>query len=242
VNAAAADRGGASHRGGAAHHGGAAHRGGAAHHGGAADRAGEGTARLFTALELPEPVLAALDAWGNAELGSVAGLRRVSPAALHVTLCFLGSRPAGEIEAIAQACSVLSGQGKVQLRLGMPLWLPRRRPRVLAVSVEDGGGDRTLARGSGHRTPARGPGAGLGHLQAILAAALQRGGWYEPEARPFLAHVTVARFGRAGGRELDLTDPPPLSFPGTSVALLRSWPERGGSRYERLAEVSLTDR
>jgi 2'-5' RNA ligase len=186
-----------------------------------ADAAGAaGSARLFTALVLPDPVTAALDAWGGAELTGVDGLRRLAPPALHVTLCFLGSRPVAEIAAIADACSVLSGQGRPDLRLGGPLWLPRRRPRVLAVGVENR--DGTLAR-----------------LQALLAGVLSTGGWYEPESRRFLAHVTVGRFGRPGGREIALAPPPSLRFRGSSVALLRSWPERGGSRYERLAAVSL---
>jgi 2'-5' RNA ligase len=181
---------------------------------------GDGTARLFTALELPDPVTAALDAWGGAELRAVDGLRRVAPAALHVTLCFLGSRPMAEIPAIADACSVLAGQASPDLTLAGALWLPRRRPRVLAVAVEDRDGT-------------------LGRLQAQLAGVLSRGGWYEPESRRFMAHVTVGRFGRPGGREIALADPPSLRFHGSSVALLRSWPERGGSRYERLAAVAL---
>lgn len=181
---------------------------------------GDGTARLFTALELPDPVTAALDAWGGAELRAVDGLRRVAPAALHVTLCFLGSRPMAEIPAIADACSVLAGQASPDLTLAAALWLPRRRPRVLAVGVDDRDGT-------------------LGRLQAQLAGVLSRGGWYEPESRRFMAHVTVGRFGRPGGREIALADPPSLRFHGPSVALLRSWPERGGSRYERLAAVAL---
>jgi 2'-5' RNA ligase len=81
---------------------------------------------------------------------------------------------------------------------------------------------------------------GLARVQEVLAGELQRGGWYEPERRRFTPHVTVGRFGRPGGREVPLAAPPPLAFQGSSVGLLRSWPERGGSRYERLAVVSLT--
>lgn len=32
-----------------------------------------------------------------------------------------------------------------------------------------------------------------------LAARLQAGGWYAPEGRPWLPHITLARAGRAGG-------------------------------------------
>ena len=42
------------------------------------------------------------------------------------------------------------------------------------------------------------------------------GGWYEPEARPFLAHVTVARVrkGSAGLRAVELPAPPPVARSG----------------------------
>lgn len=177
-------------------------------------------ARLFVALELPEVAVGALAAWADAQLGSVAGLRRVQPAALHVTLCFLGAQPVGEIEAIAAACGVVAGRDAVSLRLGTPVWLPRRRPRVLAVGLED-------------------PSGGLADLQGELAAVLERGGWYSRETRPFWAHVTVGRFGRAGGRVVELVAPPAVSFAGVSVALLRSRPGPDGSRYEPLASVAL---
>lgn len=182
--------------------------------------AAAGAARLFVALELPESVVAALEAWGATELSAVSGLRRVGAEALHVTLCFLGSRPLEEIPAIAGACSVLSGERAPALGLDGLLWLPVRRPRVLAVGVADGTGR-------------------LAHLQATLGGALERGGWYAPERRRFVAHVTMGRFGRPGGRAVNLADPPGLRFRGRSVALLRSWPEPGGSRYERLASISL---
>jgi 2'-5' RNA ligase len=139
---------------------------------------------------------------------------------LHVTLCFLGSQPVGEIEAIAAACRrALAGRDAVDLQLGGPVWLPHRRPRVLAVALED--------RSS------------LGELQAALAGELVRGGWYERDRRPFLPHVTVGRFGRAGGREVDLGAPASIAFAAVTVALLRSRLGPGGSRYESLASVGL---
>ena len=55
--------------------------------------------RLFCALQLPDETLAALTAWQERHLS--AG-RIVPPANLHVTLAFLGSRPAGEVGAITR--------------------------------------------------------------------------------------------------------------------------------------------
>jgi 2'-5' RNA ligase len=177
-------------------------------------------ARLFAALELSDEAVAALYSWSEAQLAGVSGLRLAGRAALHVTLCFLGPQPAAEIEAIADACGVVARGGIVDLRLGAPVWLPHRRPRVLAVRVQDISG-------------------ALAELHRVLATELEQGGWYEREARPFLPHVTMGRFRRAAGRAVELIPPPALEFEGVSVALLRSQPGPGGSRYERLLSVGL---
>jgi 2'-5' RNA ligase len=186
------------------------------------DRAAE-RVRLFVALELPGAVRDALGRWREAVVGGSGGaLRPVSTESLHVTLCFLGARSAGEVEAIAAACGVLAGFSAVRLELEQGIWLAPRRPRVLAVKLRDGDGR-------------------LGGVQRRLSSTLAAGGWYEPERRAFLPHVTVARV-RDPSR---LRPPPPLpvlpelSFRGEVVTLLRSRPGPGGSRYEPLARVSL---
>jgi 2'-5' RNA ligase len=92
---------------------------------------------------------------------------------------------------------------------------------VLAVRVED---------------PAR----ALTGVQSVLSAALARGGWYEPESRPFLAHVTIARVARgARVRPVSLPSPPPVYIQGGAVTLFRSRTEAAGARYERLSAVAL---
>ena len=184
-------------------------------------RAGAERARLFVALELPDSARAALASWGSSVSSGVSGLRVVRPEDLHATLCFLGSRPAGEIAEIAAACEVLAGEPPVESSVGEPVWLPRRRPRVLAVSLEDA--DGALAR-----------------LQAALSAVLVAGGWYAPESRPFLAHVTVARVareGRAGTPEL--VAPPAGAIRCSRVTLYRSRLSPAGARYEPLSVVEL---
>lgn len=96
-------------------------------------------ARLFVALDLPAPVVEALAAWRAPVLREAAALRPVRPEALHATLCFLGwkaeeeAAPLGEL---VRAC-VGGSAGAAGLALGAPLWLPRRRPRVLALALED---------------------------------------------------------------------------------------------------------
>ncbi len=186
--------------------------------------AGE-SARLFVAFELPEGVRAVLAGWARAQLGAVDGLRAVCADAMHLTLCFLGWRPVGEIDRIAAECAALQDEHPARVSLGEGLWLPRRRPRVVAVGLNaDSDSD----------------GRRLSALQSRLSGALVAGGFYEPEQRPFLAHVTVARAGRrARVRATDLAAPEPVSFPLSTVTLFRSHLGPGGSRYEPLARVSL---
>jgi 2'-5' RNA ligase len=181
---------------------------------------GSERARLFVALDLPQHVRDALERWRRAATPKVDGLRMVGPDALHVTLCFLGWRPAGEIEPIGERCATaVRGLRKPELSFGGPVWLPERRPRVLAVALEDRSG--ALAR-----------------IQAALSAGLSAGGWYGPEARPFLAHVTVARVGRGTRvRAIELSGMPPLSFSSGDVTLYRSHLGAGGARYEALRTV-----
>jgi RNA 2',3'-cyclic 3'-phosphodiesterase len=178
-------------------------------------------ARLFVALELPESIRQALVDWRATAVHAVEGLRLVREEDLHVTMCFLGWQAIGEVDSIASACGVLAGEPGAQLRVAGSIWLPRRRPRVLAVELEDR--DGALAR-----------------IQSRLSAALESGGWYRPEKRPFLAHVTVARVrGGARVRAGELGALPGLAFVGTTVTLFRSRLSPAGARYEALASVEL---
>lgn len=180
-------------------------------------------ARLFVALALPEQVRAALGQWQSDRLaGLVSSLRMTAADDLHVTLCFLGSQPVSEITEIAGVLSALSGSERPVLTVGAPIWLPPRRPGVLAVELEDHDG-------------------ALGRLQASLAGLLEARGFYEPERRPFRAHVTVARARRgARVRATDVPPPAPIGFAGEDVELIRSRLGSAGARYERLAAVRLS--
>jgi RNA 2',3'-cyclic 3'-phosphodiesterase len=209
-------------------------------------------ARLFVALELPDPVRDALLAWRQSAIGDDQAWRPVAPTALHVTLCFLGDQRVEEIGAIAQACkaglsdreiSTLEAERDIPtvaapvlslaapvlslaapvLSLAAPLLLGPRRARVLAIALED------------FRQA-------LAVIQRRLAECLAAGGWYQPESRPFLAHVTVAR-ARRGSRvpaAPAYPAPPSVSFDATTISLLRSRLGGQGARYERLAAVNLT--
>ena len=158
-------------------------------------------------------------AWRAPLLRALDALRPVRPEALHVTLCFLGWKAEEAVEplrALVRDSAAALG-GVAGLALGEPLWLPRRRPRVLALALEDRHGQ-------------------LGLLQARLAERLAADGWYEPEMRPYLPHVTVARVhgGASVPRGGELPAVPPLVFDGAAVTLYRSRLERTGARYEPL--------
>ena len=179
-------------------------------------------ARLFVALDLPDPVRSAVVAWQTSHVAPLPSLRLVRPEALHVTLCFLGWRTVDEIDPISAAAMSAAAEAH-DLSLGEPAWLPRRRPRVLALEVGD-------------------PGGACATLQAALTDSLVEGAFYEREKRPFFPHVTVARVRggtpRGLGRE-ELPAPEPLPFSGAAVTLYRSRPTSGGATYEPLARVEL---
>jgi 2'-5' RNA ligase len=179
-------------------------------------------ARLFVALELPEDVRETLERWRSGAPRRVRGLRMVDAAALHVTLCFLGWRFEREIDEIGAACAAATtGWGPIAVSIGNPVWLPDRRPRVLAVRIDD-------------------PSDALAHLQSALAMELSAGGWYAPETRPFLGHVTVARVPR-GARvgAVKLPGPARAEFLSTHVTLYRSRLGPRGARYEAQRAVEL---
>jgi 2'-5' RNA ligase len=187
--------------------------------GGGPDRDAE-RARLFVALDLPADVHAALEHWQARVVRDLRGLRAVARGALHATLCFLGWRLVDEIEQIGAACvHAVGGSAPPRLTFTEPLWLPERRPRVLAVGLADTFG--TLAG-----------------IQAALSAALNAGGWYALETRPFLAHVTVARVARgARVRPVEVAPLEARGFEAAAVTLYRSRLERAGARYEPLREI-----
>jgi 2'-5' RNA ligase len=167
--------------------------------------------RLFVALDLPAPARAGLARFRDAA-ADPAVWRPLPDASLHVTLAFLGHRPDP-----GPAAAVLVGlteRSAPELALGAALLLPPRRPRALTVAVADDGG-------------------ALGALQAELSGALAAAGEYEPEARPFRPHVTVARaVPRARPPRTVAAAPEPLHFAAGRLVLYHSHLR---SVYEQLA-------
>jgi 2'-5' RNA ligase len=196
------------------------------------------TARLFVAVDLPPEVREKLAEWARetvAERSSWAARRPRRPhraprvleqEALHLTLCFLGSRAVGEIPQLSSALSLCAG-AVGELSTGAPLWLPPRRPRSLAVEVRDPAGE-------------------LGALHASLDRALSQVSAWEPERRRFRPHITLVRLreGTAPVRELSGDPPllqptPQLRFTPERMVLYRSLLGAGGASYDPLAVCEL---
>ncbi len=164
-------------------------------------------------------------------------VRVLDPELLHVTLCFLGSRPVGEMDLFGAQLAACGGPAG-ELSMGAPLWLPARRPRALAVELRD---DRDR----------------LARLQRDVSTALEEVSGWQPNSgapgavqsgahRRFHPHITVARMGRdatdrrskgspIGWHERELPATPALSFVPTELVLYRSWLSPEGASYEAVA-------
>lgn len=174
--------------------------------------AGSERLRLFCALRLPDETIERLARWQAAELR---GGRTVSRENLHVTLAFLGSRPAGEVPAIAAALRS-SAAGSGGIRLGVRGY--RETRSVAMLTLDDEGGRATA-------------------LAVRLHGALEALGVYRPEARRWLPHLTVLRF-----RERPRLDPP-LPELGevapSDAAVYSSVLRPDGARYEVVEAIGL---
>jgi RNA 2',3'-cyclic 3'-phosphodiesterase len=185
----------------------------------AASVPGDERLRLFLALRLPDPVLDAVEAW---QAASLRGVRVVPREHLHVTLAFLGHRPAGELEAIVGALREAADAAGPDLRLA-----PAR--------YRETGGS---ARGGAAMLVLEDVGGGATALAEDVQARLEALGAYRREARPWLPHLTVARY-RARPRlrpELPATG----TFVPSDAAAYLSRLHPTGARYAVLESLSLS--
>jgi 2'-5' RNA ligase len=168
---------------------------------------GDGSLRLFLALRLPDTVLDALVAWGEREL---VRCRRVPREHLHVTLAFLGRRPAGDLAAVLAALHEAAGVVE-PFALEPRGW--RETGSVGMIVLGDPTGRATL-------------------LADALHLRLEEIGVYRRERRGWLPHVTVARFRERP--RLDPPLPPVRTFVPSDAAAYLSSLHPSGARYEVL--------
>jgi 2'-5' RNA ligase len=168
--------------------------------------------RLFCALTLPEHVLAELAAWQRAELRAE---RLVPRENLHVTLAFLGHRPAGELPAIRAALREAAASALVPT-FTVGRYRETRSVGMLALEDEE---DRAAS------------------LAADLHGRLERLGVYEPEQRRWLPHLTVLRFRRPPRLRPSL--PELAAFGPSGAAVYHSVLRRGGAQYQVVDSVAI---
>lgn len=176
--------------------------------------AGPQRLRLFVACDLPPEVERVVAAWQRKELARHEDLR-IAPA-LHLTLAFLGSLEAGKVLDLERVLGGISWN-RAECSFREPLFLPAHgRRRVVALELDD-------------------PAGGLRRLQADVAAGLAAEGLYEPEKRPWLPHVTVARFRRPG-HPFSLQNVNVGAFGVVRMVLYSSHLERAGAVHTPVAD------
>lgn len=168
--------------------------------------------RLFCALQLPDDTVRELASWQGERLRDG---RIVPPEHLHATLAFLGSRPEGEVSAIARELRAASAAAE-------PCELvPERYRETRSVGM----------------IVCRDPSGAATALAEDVQSRLEGLGVYRREQRPWLPHITVLRFKERAGLRPELANT--CSIHVVRSALYRSSPGRGGARYDALETAAL---
>jgi len=183
--------------------------------------------RCFVALDLPEPVRAALAALGERLRAEAprADVRWVPSPALHLTLRFLGEVPDAVVARIVTALSALAArQSPMALSLaGCGVFPGPGRPRVVWAGVGEGAGV-------------------VGRLAAEIEHAVVALG-VPAERRPFQGHITLARVRSPRGIQglvralAPLAQTPLGAWTATDLVLFRSHLGPQGARYEVVARL-----
>jgi 2'-5' RNA ligase len=178
----------------------------------AASVSGDERLRLFLALRLPDDVLDEVERWQTEHLRDV---RVVPREHLHITLAFLGHRPSGEVESIVAALCEAAAEAR-EIRLTPARYRETRSAGMLVLEDEE-------------------------EHAALLAGGVQerleRLGVYRRENRPWLPHLTVARWRKRP--RLQLQPPPVRTFVPSDVAAYLSRLHPRGVQYEVLESVAL---
>jgi len=176
--------------------------------------AGDEQLRLFCALRLPGDVVDRIVEWQTRELR---GGRVVPPANLHVTLAFLGRRPAAELPLVAGALRDAAA-GAAGLRLRLHGY--RETRSVAMLTFEDEGGRATV-------------------LAERLQGRFEELGVYRREQRAWSPHVTVLRFHATRPRLRPTLDSLPAEVVPSDAAVFISRLRPGGAEYESVETVAL---
>ena len=181
--------------------------------------------RLFVAVQIPEHVrraAAAVAARLKEDLGSAITARWVAPENLHLTVRFIGEVPEDTAPAVLAALQAPLPVPPFEIVLRPCGVFPRSGPpRVIWIGLQDG--FRSLLA-----------------LHEECNRRLLRFG-FEPERRPFSAHLTLARVKDGDVRRIrrlvGAASSAPIGFPVTQATVLQSLLSPRGARYQALVEV-----
>jgi len=171
--------------------------------------------RLFLGFRLPAGAVRALVRWQRTELGAPEGARVVPEENLHVTIAFLGSRPAEELESIAGALRE-AATGAERPVLTPSRYRETRSVGMLVFDDEEGRATR---------------------IAEDLHGRLERLGVYEPERRAWLPHLTVVRFRERPRLRPPIPELGPVMLSDAAVYMSRLRPT--GAQYDVMESVPL---
>jgi len=186
--------------------------------------------RSFLAVNLPVPLIEQVrslqDQLRDRARSSEVKVAWVPPPNMHVTVKFLGDIPQESALVIRdQLQPVLEGRGAIQLDVGgLGVFPSIQKPRVLWVGVQS-------------------TGDALGTLAGEIDSRLEQLG-FEPESRPFHAHLTLGRVKQGQAPDL-LEGLEDASFGQCSiheVVLYKSVLQRAGAEYTAMARIPLAAR
>jgi 2'-5' RNA ligase len=171
--------------------------------------------RLFCALRLPDDTVDELSLWQAQAFGRLDGVQVLGREQLHVTLAFLGSRPAGELDSIG---AELREAARAAESATLTVKGYRETRSVGMLVLEDEGGRAAS-------------------LAVDLHQRLERLGVYERERRAWLPHLTVIRFRGRPRLRPSLPDLGP--FMTSDAAVYMSTLRPSGAQYSVLESVGV---
>ena len=193
--------------------------------------------RVFIALDIDDAIRERIQRFMDGVRGFAPDARWVRAEALHVTLKFIGEKPADSVGQIKQALSGIRGEAIAMSFRGYGFFPTLKAARVFWVGIEAGPPLASLTKA-------------VDEVTAVLDVP--------KEDRPFSAHLTLARGGgRTGSPHWRTGDGPNRTFQrlqeklaalpapefGTMTAreffLYESQLGRGGSRYTKIARFAL---
>jgi 2'-5' RNA ligase len=184
--------------------------------------------RLFIAIELPEEIKQGLAKAQEQLKGGGAGASWTRPEGIHLTLKFLGEVPEPKAPEIMSALTAaVRGTGVFRIEVsGAGAFPNARNPRVLWIGVT---GDIEK----------------LAALQASVEGAMMKLG-FEPEARKFSPHLTLARIKYLRPRDNwqtaigEIRDVNLGGFEADHVSLMKSELHPQGAVYTEVGRIELT--